>query len=71
MLYKESYECMIESVLEYANDAFEDYQMNTNDKFNEGRKDAYCELLDILRNEFGVSNEELTKYGLNDVDKFI
>lgn len=70
MLYKESYEYMIESVLEYANDALDDYK-DSPDKFNEGRKDAYCELLDILRNEFNVSDDELTKYGLKDVDKYI
>lgn len=58
---------IIARVIDNANDAFEEYKDNPNDEFFSGRKLAYYEILDTIKNELKARSQDLNEFGL-DVD---
>lgn len=58
---------IIARLLDNANDAVEEYNKDKKDEFNAGRKVAYYEMLDILKTEFDVRDQDLKEFGL-DID---
>lgn len=66
-LTKEGMKYIVARLLDNANDAVEEYKRDANNKFLAGRKLAYYEMLDILRTELDVRDEDLKEFGL-DVD---
>ena len=60
---------IISRVIEYANDAAEEAKGN-NDDFYKGRKLAYYEILDTIKNELEATDQDLEELGLDiDLDK--
>lgn len=69
-LTKENMKYIIARLLDNANDAAEEYKSDKSNKLLAGRKMAYYEMLDILRTELDVRDEELEEFGLNiDLEK--
>lgn len=58
---------IISRVIDNANDALEESNQNQNDVFYKGRKLAYYEILDTIKNELEASGQDLKEFGL-DVD---
>lgn len=67
MMNEETIEFIISRVIENANDALEEAKQNKGDDFYKGKKLAYYEILDTLKNELMVREQDLNKYGL-DID---
>ncbi|MCM1267801.1 MAG: hypothetical protein NC302_07850 [Bacteroidales bacterium] len=63
----ESLKYMIARLLDNANDAMKEYREDKGNKFFAGRKMAYYEMLDILKTELDVRDEDLKELGL-DID---
>lgn len=69
-LTRENMKYIIARLLDNANDAAEDYKRDKSNKLLAGRKMAYYEMLDILRTELDVRDEDLGQFGLNiDLEK--
>lgn len=69
-LTRENMKYIIARLLDNANDAAEDYKRDKSNKLLAGRKMAYYEMLDILRTELDVRDEDLEEFGLNiDLEK--
>lgn len=66
-LTTESLKYMIARLLDNANDAMKEYREDKSNKFFAGRKMAYYEMLDILKTELDVRDEDLEELGL-DID---
>lgn len=66
-LTRESLKYIIARLVDNANDAAKEYRGDGNNKFLAGRKLAYYEMLDILRTELDVRDEDLKEFGL-DID---
>ena len=58
---------IISRVIENSKDAAEESKQNKADDFYKGRKLAYYEILDTLKNELEARDADLKEYGL-DVD---
>lgn len=58
---------IVSRLLDGANDALSEYSKNPKDGYNIGRKEAYYEMLDILKSELSVDDADLKKLGL-DID---
>jgi hypothetical protein len=58
---------IISRVIENAHDAITEAKQNKNDNFYKGRKLAYYEILDIIKNELEVRDIDLKEFGL-DID---
>ena len=56
---------IIARVIDNANDAAKGGKENPGDAFNNGKKMAYYEVLDTIKNELDVSEQDLEEYGLN------
>lgn len=56
---------IISRVLENANDALDDAKQNKNDDFYKGRKLAYYEILDTIKNELIANEKDLKEFGLD------
>lgn len=69
-LNEDSLKYIIARLVENANDAVEESEKNKSDAFNQGRRLAYYEMLDILKNELDVRDADLKELGLDfDVNK--
>lgn len=69
-LNEDSLKYIIARLVENANDAVEESEKDKSDAFNQGRRLAYYEMLDILKNELDVRDADLNELGLNfDVNK--
>lgn len=66
-LAPEGIKYIISRLIENANEAHEDYLKDKKNDFYAGRKVAYYEMLDILKTELSVREQELKELGL-DVD---
>lgn len=66
-LTKDGIKYMIARLLENANEAVEESAQNKKDPYCAGRKVAYYEMLDILRTELDVRDQDLKEFGL-DID---
>jgi len=58
---------IIARVLDNANDAFEEATENKDDDFYKGKKLAYYEILDTIKNELKARGQDLKEFGL-DID---
>jgi hypothetical protein len=58
---------IISRVIENANDALEESIRNKGDDFYKGRKLAYYEILDSIKNELEARDQDLKEFGL-DID---
>lgn len=56
---------IVARVLDNANDAFEEAASNPNDKFYKGKKFAYYEILDTIKNELVARDQDLQEFGLD------
>ncbi|MBC5689770.1 transposase [Mediterraneibacter sp. NSJ-55] len=69
-LSEESLKYIIARLVENANEAVEESDRDRNDLFNQGRRLAYYEMLDILKSELDARDADLKELGLDfDVDK--
>lgn len=56
---------IIAKVIDNANDAHEEYIENKNDDFYNGKNLAYYEILDTIKNQLIVNEQDLKKFGLD------
>lgn len=56
---------IVARVLDNANDAFEEANENKDDDFYKGKKLAYYEILDTIKNELKARGQELKEFGLD------
>lgn len=56
---------IIARVIDNANDAIEESKAEPDNAFIDGKKTAYYEVLDTIKNELDVSEQDLQEYGLN------
>lgn len=56
---------IIARVVDNANDAIEESKAEPDDAFIAGKKTAYYEILDTIKNELDVSEQDLKEYGLD------
>lgn len=66
-LTREGIKYMVARLIENANEASEESKENKNNAFFAGRKLAYYEMLDILKTELDVRDQDLKEFGL-DID---
>lgn len=55
---------IIAKVIDYANEAREEANQNVDDDFYKGRKFAYYEILDSIKNEIEVRGYDVKEFGL-------
>lgn len=71
-LSEDTLKYIIARLLENANDAVHESENNKSDTFCQGRRLAYYEMLNVLKNELDANGADLEKLGLNfNVDKFV
>lgn len=69
-LSEESLKYIIARLVDNANEAVEESEKDKSDAFNQGRRLAYYEMLDILKGELDVRDADLKELGLDfDVNK--
>ncbi len=66
-LTREGIKYIVGRLLENANDAVKESDENKNDEFCQGKRLAYYEMLDILKTELDVRDQDLKEFGL-DID---
>ena len=67
MLSNDSIKFIISRVMDNANDALGEANENKDDDFYKGKRLAYYEILDTIKNELDVREEDLKDFGL-DID---
>ena len=71
-LSEDSLKYVIARLVENANDAVKESEIDKGDMFNQGRRLAYYEMLDILKSELDVRDTDLKELGLDfDIDKLV
>lgn len=67
---EEALKYIIARLVDNANEAIEESNKDRSDAFNQGRRLAYYEMLDILKSELDVRDADLKEMGLDfDVNK--
>ena len=67
---EDSLKYIIARLVDNANEAVEESEKDRNDAFNQGKRLAYYEMLDILKSELDARDADLKALGLDfDVDK--
>lgn len=56
---------IIARVIDNANDAVKESKENPKDAFIDGKKLAYYEVLDTIKNELDVSEQDMKEFGLD------
>ena len=64
-LSNESIKFILSRVIANANDAVEESKKNIYDEYYLGRKAAYYEVLDTIKSELEVRDQELKEFGLD------
>lgn len=64
---EENIKYIIARVIDNANDALEEERKNKDDAFYKGKKLAYYEILDTIKNDLDINDQDLKEFGL-DVD---
>ena len=62
---EEEIKYIVARVLDNANEAFEEAAENKDDDFYKGKKLAYYEILDTIKNELKARGQDLKEFGLN------
>lgn len=65
-LSPEAVKFIIARVLDNANDAFKEAKDNRQNDFYQGRKFAYYEILDTIKNELIAHDQDLKEFGLDE-----
>lgn len=63
----DAFEYIVSRVLDNANDAISEAKENPEDDFYKGRKMAYYEVLDTIKNELKARDADLKEFGI-DID---
>lgn len=66
-LSQEGIKYIIGRLLDNANDAMEEGKSNEADSFYQGKRLAYYEMLDVLKSELEIREQDLKEFGL-DID---
>lgn len=66
-LNKDTVKYLVGRLLDNANEAVEESNQNKEDAFCQGRRLAYYEMLDILKTELDIRDQDLKEFGL-DID---
>lgn len=66
-MMSDEFKYIVSRVLDNANDAISDAKENPEDDFYKGRKMAYYEVLDTIKNELKARDADLKEFGL-DID---
>ena len=64
-LYEETLKYIIARLVERADEAMQEYINDKDNDFKNGRSLAYYEMLDILRTELDLSEQDLNEFGLD------
>ena len=64
-LTADSLRFIIARLIQNADESIRESRENREDLFKSGRSEAYYEMLDTLKSELGVRDEDLAQYGLN------
>lgn len=67
MMNEATIKFIISRVIDNANDAVKESEQNKGDDFYKGRKLAYYEILDTIKNELEARDQDLKEFGL-DID---
>ena len=62
---EETIKHIIARVIDNANDALEEERTNKNDAFYKGKKLAYYEILDTIKNDLDIDDQDLKAFGLD------
>lgn len=62
---EETVKYIIARVISNANDALEESRQNQGDDFYKGRKLAYYEILDTIKNDLDINDQDLKEFGLD------
>ena len=62
---EETIKRIIARVIDNANDALEEERKNKNDAFYKGKKLAYYEILDTIKNDLDIDDQDLKAFGLD------
>ena len=65
MMSEEEIKYIVARVLDNANDAFKEAAENKDDDFYRGKKLAYYEILDTIKNELKARDQDLKEFGLD------
>jgi hypothetical protein len=69
LLTKDDIAYIISRILDYAVDAKNEAEKDPQNLFYQGKRLAYTEILDVIKNELTVYEEDIKKYGLDfDID---
>ena len=66
-MMSDEFKYIVSRVLDNANDAISEAKENPEDEFYKGRKMAYYEVLDTIKNELKARDADLKEFGL-DID---
>ena len=62
---EETIKHIIARVIDNANDALEEERKNKNDAFYKGKKLAYYEILDTIKNDLDIDDQDFKAFGLD------
>lgn len=66
MMSEDAVKYIIARVVDNANDALEEAKKNKDDDFYKGKKLAYYEILDTIKNELDINDQDLKEFGLDE-----
>ncbi len=66
MMSEDAVKYIIARVIDNANDALEEAKKNKDDDFYKGKKLAYYEILDTIKNELDINDQDLKEFGLDE-----
>ncbi|WP_329886933.1 transposase [Pseudoramibacter faecis] len=71
LLTKDGIAYIVSRILDYAVDAKSAVEKEPQNLFYQGKRLAYTEMLDVIKNELTVRGEDIKAYGLDfDIDNF-
>lgn len=65
MMSEETIKFIISRVIDNANDALQEAKDNKGDEYHDGKKLAYYEVLDTIKNELIAHDQDLKEFGLD------
>lgn len=65
MMNESTIKLIISRVIDNAADALEEAKENQNDDFYNGKKLAYYEILDTIKNDLVINEQDLREFGLD------
>lgn len=65
MMSEETIQFIISRVIDNANDALQEAKDNKDDEYYNGKRLAYYEVLDTIKNELIAHDQDLKKFGLD------